>query len=259
MSRLLVAAPVFNRAWALPDWYRHLSEQTVRPDEVMLVHGGARGDDTWEVIAECAANYGLTTHRVKDHGRVHERNDNERFRTLARVRNQMLAMATVLTDADYLLSLDTDIMLEDPETIARLLGALDRVPGGYSLAGFWPDVSSCLTHFHPSAQWTRNAGYLGNTDHHPQEAIDAGRPEDLADWAWSRANIEPEFEHGGIQPIDIAMGILLMPRRVFARVRYKHHKAGEDIGFAINLKLAGLTAGWIPSLYARHVWSPDKL
>lgn len=256
--KVVVAAPVCERAWALPTWYRCLAAQTHPPAEVLLVHGGARADETWEAIDACSIETGLRTHRLHDAGGCHSRQDNERFRTLARLRNQMLASAAVLTDADALLSLDTDIMLEDPMTIERLLVALEEGVGRAIPA---PAVVSCRTHFHPDHDWTLNAGYLGNDAHHPREALDAGRPEDLGTWPWRRAEIEPPYELGGIQPIDIPMGIVLMGRLAWREreVRYMWHEAGEDIGYGLNLKLAGLEAGWIPSLEARHVWHAGKL
>lgn len=254
--KLAVAAPVFNRAWALPTWYECLAAQTRRPDDILFVHGGARGDETWEAIDAGAASTRLRTHRLHDDGPTHPRQDNERFHTLARLRNHMLAGCAVFCDADIVLSLDTDIMLEDPTTIERLLAALVGELGQHT-----PDVVSCLTHFHPDMGWTCNAGYLGNDSHHPREALEAGRPEDLAHWQWRRAEIDPQFAQGGVQPIDIPMGIVMMSRRAYReqQVRYMWHEAGEDIGYGVNLKLADLTAGWIPSLKARHVWDPSKL
>lgn len=273
--KLVVAAPVCHRAWALPTWYRCLAAQTRPPDEILLVHGGARNDATWEAIDDMTAETGIATHRLHQDEDCHQRHDNERFKTLSRLRNHMLAGCRVFCDADLVLSLDTDIMLEDEETIQRLLFAVgaDAPPGDGvhddtpamqacvrgELATF--DVASCLTHFHPDMQWTRNAGYLGNPSHHPQEALDAGKPEDLRTWPWRRAEIEPKYADRGIQPIDIPMGIVMMTRKVWRehQVGYMWHESGEDIGYGINLRLAGMTAGWIPSLQARHVWSPDKL
>lgn len=248
--KLVVAAPVCHRAWALPTWYRCLASQTRPPDEILFVHGGARGDKTWDAIDDCTAETRIRTHRLHDNGDCHQRHDNERFHTLARLRTFMLASCRVFTDADVVLSLDTDIMLEDPTSIEQLAGMLGRV-----------DVASCLTNFHPDMQWTRNAGYLGNEGHHPREALDAGKPEDLGTWPWRRAEIDPQFAEGGIQPIDIPMGIVMLGPRAFRQrqVPYRWHESGEDIGFGINLKLAGLDAGWLPSVTARHVWDETKL
>jgi hypothetical protein len=251
--KLVVAAPVADRDWALPHWYRYLAQQTVKPDQVLLIHGGQRGDDTWKAIRDCAQDWEIPTIRHHESTPPHDRQDNERFHTLTRLRNLMLAEATVCTDATHLLSLDTDIMLEDARTIERLLAAIATLPPGCDAENV--DVVAPRLSFHPTATWTCNAGILGNERHHPREALEAGRPQDLGTWAWKRAEVdEATREAGGVQPIDIPMGAILMPRYVFSKVRYRWHQSGEDIGFGINLKLAGYTAGWLPGTYARHVW-----
>jgi hypothetical protein len=253
---------VANREWALPSWFENLAKQTRKPYMGLMIHGGKRFDATWQAIEDGAHDSGIQTIRIHEGSPPHDRNcppdengrrepDQARYFTLARLRNQMLAAATIMTDATHVLSLDSDIMLEDPSTIEYLLEAPAMIEG---LPGC-PDVVAPLTHFHPNADWTCNAGLLGNRDHHPREAIEAGRPEDLGYWPWKRAEPDPEIvELGAIQEIDIPMGAILMPRRVFSTVRYRWHQSGEDIGFGINLKLAGFTAGWIPHLYARHCW-----
>jgi hypothetical protein len=150
----------------------------------------------------------------------------------------------VFTDYDHLLSLDTDIMLDEPNAIEAMLEAVDN---GY-------DVAAVRTSFHQHAEWTYNAGYLGNPKHHPREALEAGRPEDLGTWPWHRAKVDQRFVHEGIQPIDIPMGCVMMSRPVFDNVRYRWHQGGEDIGFGVNLSIANFKAGWIPSIGVRHVW-----
>lgn len=244
--KVVVAAPVADRAWALPTWYDRLAKQTVRPDQILLVHGGHRGDETWEAIGECCRNTGIPTLRHHDTTPPHPRNDDERFRTLARLRNLMLAWAKVATNADYLLSLDTDIMLDEPQTIEQLIIAIER----------GADCASPLLNFHPAAGWTCNAGMLGNVNHHPREAVEAGRPEDLGTWPWTRATPDPKAP---LQRIDAPMGAVMMSRGVYEHVRYRWHESGEDLGFAINLKLAEKTATWLPWLNARHVWAAHLL
>lgn len=233
---LIVTAPVAGRDWILPRWFECLAAQTVRPDEILLLHGGTKGDPTWRAIWAGAEEHGFTVVRMHDPSPPHPRHDNERFHTLARLRNIILATAAITTSHDHLFSLDTDILLEDPESIERLLAEC-------SSARY--DVVSPLVYLHPEMRWTANAGYFS-----ADPTVAADDPDALGDWPWKRAEVGVP----AMRPIDIPMAALMMTRAVYSTVRYRWHKAGEDVGFAINLRLAGFSAGWVPEVEGKHVW-----
>lgn len=246
--KVVVTAPVADRPWALPDWYRRLSEQTQPPAEIILLHSGQKGDDTWRAIDESASNYGIRTHRMHDSSTPHRRHDNKRYATLASLRNQLLALASILTDCDVLFSLDTDVMLEDPESIERL------VPVAKAFG-----VSSPLLYLHPDMPWTVNAGMLESPELFESEETMPPR-EALEKWAWCRAKPTPGALAGEtVQPIDIPMAAIVMSRAVFSTARYAWHESGEDIAFGIALKRLHHRAMWVPSIEARHVWDETRL
>lgn len=246
---VVVTAPVAERAWALPDWYRHLAAQTTPPTEIVLLHSGRKEDDTWETIERCALEYGITTHRMHDTSIPHQRHDNTRFVTLARLRNQLLATARLVTDSPFVFSLDTDVMLEDPTTIEKLRGAAEI----YGCA-------SPLTYLHPDMEWTVNAGML--LEAQQIENADPGviSVEEFERWPWTRAEPTHAALAGvAVQPIDIPMAAIMMRRDVYTTTRYARHESGEDIAFAISMKRKGHRAVWLPSIEARHVWDETRL
>ena len=240
---VLVAAPIAERAWALPRWFECLTQQSVRPDQILFVHSGDRGDETWRAISEGALEYGFRVTRLHDPmERPKPRNDRSRFHTLTRLRNTMLAVATQTTRHDHLFSLDSDILLEDETTIEQLLDAQHAYP-----------VTSPLTYLHPAMKWTVNAGLL---------PVWPGPGADLEHIPWKRAEIEPEHvELRTPQPIDVPMGAILMARSVYSTVRYPTpvHESGEDVGFGCALARAGFQAAWLPWLECRHCWSEQTL
>ena len=220
-----------------------MAQQSVRPDQVLFVHSGDRGDETWRAISEGALEHGFRVTRLHDPmERPKPRNDRSRFQTLTRLRNTMLAVATQTTQHEHLLSLDSDVMLEDPTTIEQLLDAQHAYP-----------VTSPLLFFHPEMRFSVNAGLL---------PVWPGPDADLEHIPWRRAEINPgRIESKTPQGIDIPMGAILMARSVYSTVRYPIpvHESGEDIGFACNLARAGFEAGWLPWLECRHVWSEQSL
>lgn len=240
---LICCCPVAERQWSLPAWFAALDAQTVRPDEVLCLHSGDKGDPTWLAIANGAVEYGFPVKRLHDPAeRPKKRDDRTRFRTLTRLRNTMLAVATQTTQHDHLFSLDSDILLEDPTTIEQLLDAQHAYP-----------VTSPLTYFHPAAEWTCNAGML---------PVWPGPDADLEHIPWKRAEIDPvAVETETPQTIDIVMGCFLMARSVYSTLRYPSppSESGEDITFGCALARAGFQPAWLPWLQAKHLWGPEML
>lgn len=245
MGRVVLGAPVAHREWVLPAYFDAIAAQTVRPDAFLFVHSGTRYDATWQALAAGAALVGRDELTILHDSRPpHQRHDNARFGTLAVLRNTLLAMAVGMLDADVLISLDTDVLLEDRRTIERLLELLDEG---------W-DTASPVTWLHPLGEgsWAYNAGWwswpaadrqLGGRGPH--------RP-------WTRPG--PEHVAWGVTlAIDVPMAATAMSRRVLERCRYRWHEAGEDLGFAQDLDRLGMACAWDTTLKARHVWDPTQL
>jgi hypothetical protein len=238
--RLIVGCPVANRAWALPHWFQCLANQTRQPDGFVFLHSGHIGDDTWRAIQDGCERHHFDSHVQHDERAPHARHDNDRFATLADLRNQVLALARGDMHADLFLSLDTDVMLEDPHTIERLLGML----------GHGCDLASCATFLHHAASnpnvdheifWAYNAGWLN-----PPGAKGFRRP------------LPGELDWDAVYRIDIPMAVWLGERAVLD-CRYDWHESGEDIAFAWALQDAGLKCHWDTGLRAKHYWQESHL
>lgn len=235
--RLIVGTPVADRAWSLPAWFDCLAAQTRQPDGFAFVHSGAIGDSTWRALLDGTADRPAVIHH--DPAPPHPRHDNARFGTLARLRNDMLNIARDDLHAHLLLSLDTDVMLEDPDTIKRLEALVMR--DGYHIA-------SPVTWLHPSGEgsWAYNAGWwtLAGTPGDPR------RP-------WSRPPMDT-IEWGGLVQIHIPMAAMLMNERAMA-CRYRWHESGEDLGFAQDLSERELRVAWHTGVRAFHAWDEAHL
>ena len=119
--RLIVGAPVANRAWSLPRYFECLAAQTRRPDGFAFIHSGRPGDATWRTIVTETSRHGFDALDLwHNPAPPHQRHDDKRFATLATLRNELLEVVRDSIQADLFLSLDTDILLEDPRTIEQL-------------------------------------------------------------------------------------------------------------------------------------------
>jgi hypothetical protein len=246
--RLIVGAPVANRAWSLPRWFECLAGQTRRPDGFVFIHSGIVHDATWIACQTEAARHDFSPVALQhDPTPPHARHDNERFRTLANVRNALLRVARDELDAELFLSLDTDIMLEDPETIERLEALVHaKGPFGY-------DVASPLVFLHPQAPrtwspaelpcWAYNFGWLA--DHGPAQQTLVRPP--VAEIPWGN-----RIAH------QVPMAAWLGNRKAM-ECRYDWHLSGEDVGFGLALREAAVACTVDTSLYARNIWCDTDL
>lgn len=236
---LVCGAPVANREWALPHWFECLASQTVRPDRLIFVHSGQWGDETWQALFTGAEQHGFDLDVLHDPRAPHQRIDNARYQTLADLRNQLLTAAQDAR-ADQFLSLDTDVMLEQPDTIEHLQTMLTDC-----------DLASCATFLHPAASkpdveheifWAYNAGWL---------------PKDLTAHGFIRP-LPNELDWDATHRIDIPMAIWLGNQQALY-CRYAWHESGEDIAFGRALQAAGLICHWDPRVRAKHYWQPSHL
>lgn len=235
----MLATPVAERDWVLSDWFACLAAQTRQPDALVFLHSGRRGDATWEALHDGARTLGAAATLAHDAAAPHQRHDPGRFRTLARLRNRALAYARVLQGADLVLSLDTDVLLEDPETLERLESWLAY---GY-------DVAAPITWLHPGGKgsWAVNAGFLTDRS-------------DDATAGWRRASAN-EIPPRKALEVGFTFAVQMFGPKVACdpRARYGLHESGEDIAFGQALRRLGARVIWDTSLEARHVWDRADL
>lgn len=246
--RVCVGAPVCQRAWALPRWFECLHEQTRKPDSFEFVHTEAdRDDGTWHQLLAGAGS--IPCHVVEGRSGKHvPRMEREKagripvYEAFSGWRNQLLDQVAA-SGADVFISLDTDVMFEDPFTIERLVRMLEVVP-----------VAAPVTFLHPWGERSEcyNAGFWRDGDHErdPQRA-------------WARVTkadtLDPtKVLRGFVLPVDIPMAAVAMRREVFS-CRYRYHECGEDLGFAQDLDVFGHRCFLDTRVFARHVWEPTAL
>jgi hypothetical protein len=244
--RILVAAPVRDRAWVLPTHLQSLLEMT-RPADVQL--------DFLYIVNDCRDATSAVLERFRDAVAGRHRVEIRHFgapapaaatRTtadrsalygyLAALRNETLRGA-LDGGYDYLLSIDTDIV-PPPDALVNLLAA--RRPVAAALV--------CNDRFHdlPEAFRTHNALVVDPT----LRAPDGG----------------PVYVHlrripaGSLVPVDVTGAAMLVERRVLeAGCRFADHPMGEDVPFcqAVREKGFGL---WVHSgVRCQHLMGVEEL
>jgi hypothetical protein len=241
--RLIIGAPVANRAWAIPKWMECLKAQTIKPDGFVFVYSLSQ-DATLpalhrNVFAEMELEWDPRRFIPRD-----KRNVDRclAFTQLAYQRNRLLEGAQKM-GADVFLSLDTDVFLTDPTAIEQMLDALDPSRDVF--------LSSCVTYLAPTGAESDcfNAAFWSVSDRHD----DSQRP-------WERVT-RAEFDAANGAPlgIDIPMAVVMMSREVLENCQYVYHERGEDAGFAQDLDRMEYQTAWLTRLEAPHVMDPRTL
>lgn len=229
---LTIGAPVFDRAWVLGQWFRHLYEQEmpegIHPQDVTIIlNDGGSTDGTLEII-DAWRERSPWTIEVLDGSSEGEHKatrawNRERYQMMASLRNAILQRVREI-EPDYHWSHDTDI-LAPPETLTTLLGGQERFNG--TAPTVYMTQHSTL---HPNSMNFIHGDRVKRT-------IPKG----------------PEFWRVGV-----AFASVLMDRDLYA-VDYAGHEQGEDIGWGLNARRAGLTMGVHPDCKCKHIMMPEQL
>lgn len=239
MARMKIAlgAPVAERAWILPDWFEALSKQTVQPDYFCFVYSESQ-DETLQLLTDLlpeGADLEIFASSLPFYSREQRGADPKdpwRAHHMARLRNK-LRYLFLRTDADVFVSLDTDILLQDPQTLEKLLATLE---GNYALA-------SPLVNLHARDDLLcANAGFW------------VDRRYDDFKQAWQRCDENTVAAYRSPVQIEVPMAAFAIKRFAMGMCRYRAHELGEDLGFAQSLSQHGFRCAWLPELKTRHVW-----
>lgn len=231
MTSLLIGCPVAHREWIIRHWADHaLTAARHAGFEPAFVLAAHPEDPTPRFIApRSAARFDVVP---VDLERAEDRRDwyrPGRFSQMAEIRNTLLRHVRAASP-DMFLSLDSDILLH-PDALTHMVGMLEH----WDAAG-----SACFLSKAPKVRrdgqiargsWNLpNAGKL-SPNHQLMRRWEAGAPD---------------------RRVDVLMAIKLMSPAAYA-VDYAYHFQGEDVGWALNARVAGLRFGWTCKVVSKHV------
>jgi hypothetical protein len=241
-KNILIAAPIYKREWILPLWIHCLNNQNYPRENIgFMFELGPDDDGTHEMLwdfqnsrpeALCFdAQIYLPVKHVA-HADGHRNWNAEKYENMVTLRNNLLERASGMSDKfDYYFSLDSDILLEDPDTITKLVNHCEEER----------DVVSPLMYMTPDSRnypsgmtWVENNGNRA-------------------------ARVPSNYDVGNIFKIDIVMAAVMMSRKVYPHVRYRWHRQGEDLGFAYNLREVGIQSWAAWDIYCPHIMNTGQL
>lgn len=244
MTNILIGMPVFQRAWVLPTWTEAIEKQNFPKENLGFVFNlGPNDDETHDILwtwhernpefkvfdAQIQMKINHSAH--PDGTRIW---GSEQYYNMVFLRNDLLERATVLSNQfDYYFSLDSDIILENPDTLNRLVA--------YAQEDSKRAAISPLTYMTPF------------DTNFPSSMTWIDRPGDRAIRDLGRYQIDKLFE------TDIIMAAVFMQKETFCNIRYQWHRQGEDLGFATALADAGLKSFGAWDIYCPHLMHKQML
>lgn len=231
MTGVLVACPVAQRDWIIRHWADHAvaacERASAEPSFLLAAHPT---DPTPAVLLD---HLGSSCHLtvVPTPGlREEDRRDWQptRYDEMAAIRNVMLGKVREMAPP-LLLSVDSDVLLH-PDALVKML----ELVGDFDAVG-----SACFLSRPPRR---RADGVIGMPSWVAPNFAMLDRAERLMrEW-------QPAFT----RRVDVLMALKLMKPRAY-HVDYEGHYQGEDIGWGLACRRAGLRLGWTSTVVSKHV------
>jgi len=242
-AKVLIAAPIYKREWILEHWLKYIENQTHPLDHIgFMFELGPNDSLTHNILWDWQSNHPevLIFDAQIDHTRPHSSHEDgkrhwnqTKYMNMVIFRNSLLERATALKDQfDYYFSLDSDLLLEDPNTITQLIEDCQNIN---------VDVVSPLSYMTPRDKAYPSVMYWEN--------LPGGRA--IRDHS--------RYEVNSLYKADIVMAAVFMTKKVFTQARYFVHKQGEDLGFATDLSRLNFDSYIDTRLYVPHIMHKSNL
>jgi len=205
MNKVAIGCIVRNRAWILPEYLQALKNINY-PEKQFLFLENDSTDNTLNILYQSGITGLLPVTSIKTGFAYWNRSGYgiNNYGHLAFIRNIYLEMF-LLTDADYLLSIDSDVIVS-------------------------PDIIDKLSDF--ADQKTIVGAAICNI---PGRKLDGHLP---GNFLIERGGVyihPPEYRFDGVADVDIVGAVYTIPRRTIEDgVRYAAHLQGEDIPFCLS-------------------------
>lgn len=229
--KLLIGCPIRSREWAVEAYFNHAVPAARNATDNFAFAFVVPKDDeaTIDEIHKASRRHevnswlAFTSEPAREDKRVW---NTDRYEEMCVVRNAFLRQARDgEQQPDYLLSLDSDIQIH-PAQIRTMIENLEVHPEWAAIGG--KCYLSATGRQHPSYGHIKK----GKTG------------------AFRRSDSE------GVFKVDIIMAIKLMKPEAY-NVDYKANRYGEDIGWSIEAREAGLKLGWDGTHTSKHVMKPE--
>lgn len=237
--KLLIGCPIYDRAWIFPYWISCIQSQSVALEDIGFVFICSEQDvetvdhlKRWKESHPQVQVFDLVFPENVNH---FSHAEGTRQWTLSKYDNMVNLRNTLLSKVreyqpDYFFSLDSDILLTNPNTIELLIAHINSGADAVSPLMFMTPVGT----MYPSVmKWVADPGGKAHRDH--------------------------TFPLGDYFQSDVIMAAKMMSKEVYNNINYEMHEQGEDLGWSGNCAKAGYKLYSASYIYAMHVMGRQML
>ena len=233
--KLLIGCPIYKRDWILNDWIKCLINQSISMDDIGFVFLASSEDiktisilETWKKYAKRIPYFDIL---YKDDIPHFEHQNNGRQWSISKYDNMVKLRNTLLNkvreiEPDYYFSLDSDILLENPNTLELLVAHIKDGADAVNPLMFMTPIGT----MYPSVMtW---------------------RPNDQ-----SKAYRLEKYPLGSYFKSDVIMAAKMMSKKVYQNINYGIHQQGEDVSWSLSCREHDYNLFCASYIYAPHIMS----
>ena len=237
--KLIIGCPIYDRAWVLPYWFHFLERQSISLDNIGFVFIASKEDEStisileaWKELHPEVSVFDIVFPEDVNH---FSHKDGTRHWTLSkyenmvRLRNHLLKQVR-LYQPDYFMSLDSDILLTNPNTLELLALHINEGADAVNPLMYMTPVGD---RFPSVMKWLNEPGL--------------------------KATRDCEFPLGTYFKSDVIMAAKMMSKKTYNDVDYKIHDQGEDLGWSAVCAEKNFSLYAATYIYAIHVMNKSML
>lgn len=235
--KLIIGCPIYKRDWILPGWINCIINQSIDMSDVGLIFETSPNDFetvnsliTWKKLDKRFQIFDINERSDISHFE-HENNGRQwtmsKYHNMVSLRNSLLSSVRQYKP-DFYLSLDSDILISNPNTIELLIAHIKDGADAVSPLMF---MTPNDRRFPSVMSWTEHDQNLGYR--------------------------KESYPLGEYFQSDIIMAAKMMSKDVYDNVDYEFHKQGEDLGWCKNAREKNYKLYSASYIYAPHIMSKD--
>lgn len=212
IPKIVIGCPVRNRAWVLPDYLAALDAVDYQSKEYLFLLNNSTDASGALLQQFMEKQTGLLQERFDDQAPGYQRGEYNanQFKHLAIIRNSFVEMFLQTTTCDYLLSIDSDIIVP-PDIIVKMLPLVNDK--------------------------TIAAAAISNIK---GKSLDGRIPGNFMININGRIQHPLKYPMRDIMEVDVIGAVYLIPRKALENnLRYAPHPQGEDVAFCLTAKAKG--------------------
>ena len=233
--KLLIGTPMYKRSWILPHWIRCLVNQSVSFKDIGFVFEVSPDDretisslEAWKKFDKNIPYFEIKVREDIPHFE-HESNGRQwnlsKYLNMVSLRNSLLKTVREV-QPEYYFSLDSDILLTNPNTIELLIAHIKSGADAVNPLMFMTPMGT----LYPSVMnWRKDI------------------PE--------KAYRQEKYDLGTYFQSDVIMAAKMMNKDVYSTIDYSLHEQGEDVGWSLSCKQEDFKLYCASYIYAPHIMS----